>query len=265
MNALQALLLGVFQGIAEFLPISSSGHLLIFKDLLGLSEVPVLFDVILHVATLLSIVLVFRKRVGGIFASVWRWLRRKHDQGDADNLAIVRVGAVATVLTAVVGLAVERVDLSARPAIVAGMFLVTAAILVVSSRFKGSDQFRSLTLRHGVIVGVAQGLGVFPGISRSGITIGAGLASGMERNTAGEFAFLLAIPTILGALVLKLPELGELGSAVPPLSLAVGAMAAFGFGVLALLALMPLVRRGRLAWFAAYLVPAGILGLLFLR
>ncbi|HPE37194.1 MAG TPA: undecaprenyl-diphosphate phosphatase, partial [Spirochaetales bacterium] len=111
----------------------------------------------------------------------------------------------------------------------------------------------------------AQGLGVFPGISRSGITIGAGLASGMERNTAGEFAFLLAIPAILGALVLKLPELGELGSAVPPLSLAVGAMAAFGFGVLALLALMPLVRRGRLAWFAAYLVPAGILGLLFLR
>ena len=121
-----------------------------------------------------------------------------------------------------------------------------------------------MTVRHGVIVGLAQGVGVLPGISRSGISISAGLASGLERQTAGDFSFLLAIPAILGALALKLDDLPAMIGSVAALPLAVGSVVAFGTGVGALLVLMPLVRKGKLAWFAAYLIPAGLIGLFIL-
>lgn len=265
MTVAQACILGMFQGVAEFLPISSSGHLLVFKDIMGVSEVPVLFDVTLHLATLASILLVFRKRVLGIIASIFRWIARKSGEGDAENLAIVLPALVATALTAAVGLAAERVDLTGSPRIVAGLLIVTAAVLVAGSRFKpGLAGYRAMGIRHGVVVGLAQGIGVFPGISRSGITISAGLASGLERGVAGEFSFLLAIPAILGALVLKLDDLSELTGAVAAAPLLAGCLTAFVVGVASLLLLMPIVRKGKLAWFAAYLVPAGLLGLFLL-
>ncbi len=266
MTVAQAGVLGLFQGIAEFLPISSSGHLLIFKNLMGLSTVPALFDVLLHLATLMSIVVVFRKRVAGIIVSIFRWVTKKQGEADAENLAIVVPALVATVLTAGIGLVVDRIDLSGQPRIVAGFLLLSALILVASSRFgSGGLGYRTMGLKQGFIVGVAQGLGVFPGISRSGITISAGLASGLNRETAGEFSFLLAIPAILGALVLKLGDLAELAGSVAVLPLLVGSLVAFVVGVGALLVLMPIVRKGKLAWFAAYLVPVGLLGLFLLR
>ena len=261
----QAGILGLFQGIAEFLPISSSGHLLVFKDLMGLSEVPALFDVVLHLATLASILLVFRKRIAGIVRSFLRLMVKKHGDDDVENLSIIVPALVATALTAVVGLAIEQIDLSGAPGVVAGLLLVTALILVASSRFKaGQTGYRGLTVRHGVIIGLAQGIGVFPGISRSGITISAGLASGLQRETAGEFSFLLAVPAILGALVLKLDDMAELAGTVATLPLVVGSLVAFLAGIASLLILMPLVRKGKLAWFAAYLIPAGLLGLFLL-
>ncbi|HPE90177.1 MAG TPA: undecaprenyl-diphosphate phosphatase [Spirochaetia bacterium] len=265
MTLIQAAILGLFQGIAEFLPISSSGHLLIFKDIMGLAEVPALFDVVLHVATLGSIVVVFRKRVGGVIASMARWIARKHGDGDAENLSIVVPAIVATALTGALGLAIDRIDFSGSPKVAAGLLIVTALILIAGSRLKpGSTGFRGMTVRHGVIVGLAQGVGVLPGISRSGISISAGLASGLERQTAGEFSFLLAIPAILGALVLKLDDLPAMAGSVAALPLAVGSIVAFAAGVGALLVLMPLVRKGKLAWFAAYLIPAGLIGLFIL-
>lgn len=265
MTVAQACILGLFQGVAEFLPISSSGHLLVFKDIMGLSEVPALFDVTLHLATLASILLVFRKRVLGIIASVCRWIARKSGEGDAENLAIVVPALVATALTAAVGLAVERVDLSGSPRIVAGLLVVTAAVLVAGSRFKpGLTGYRAMGIRHGVVVGLAQGIGVFPGISRSGITISAGVASGLARETAGEFSFLLAIPAVAGALVLKLDDVAELAGTVATAPLLAGCLVAFVAGVASLRLLMPIVRKGKLAWFAAYLVPAGLLGLFLL-
>ncbi len=265
MTIIQAAILGLFQGIAEFLPISSSGHLLIFKDLMGLAEVPALFDVVLHVATLASIVVVFRRRIGGIIASMARWVARRHGEGDAENLAIVIPAIVATALTGAVGLAIDRIDFSGRPEVASGLLLVTALILIAGSRLKpGATTYRGMTVRHGVIVGLAQGIGVLPGISRSGISISAGLASGLERGTAGEFSFLLAIPAILGALVLKLDELPAMAGSVAVPQLVVGSVVAFAAGVGALLALMPLVRKGKLAWFAAYLIPAGLIGLCIL-
>ncbi|TFG81779.1 MAG: undecaprenyl-diphosphate phosphatase [Spirochaetales bacterium] len=264
MSTLQAFVLGLFQGVAEFLPISSSGHLLVFKDLMGLAEVPALFDVVLHVATLFSILVVFRRRVFGIIRSIGRWMLRSADVSDAVNLAIVPPAIVATALTAIVGYAASKIDLSAKPAVVAGLFIVTALILIGSSFPRGTDGYRDLRFRHGLITGIAQGIGVFPGISRSGITISAGLAAGMKREEAGEFAFLLAIPAILGALVLQIKDMGDLAASVAPLQLVTAALSAFLSGIAALMILLPIVRKGRLAWFAVYLIPAGILGLFIL-
>jgi undecaprenyl-diphosphatase len=264
MSILQALILGVFQGISEFLPISSSGHLLVFKGLMGLSEVPGLFDVILHAATLLSVLVVFRKRIIGIIISSVRYVRKRSGEADAENLAIILPALAATVCTAIVGLLVDRIDFTGQEKLVSALFLVTAVILVATSFRKGGTGYRQLTIKQGLLVGLAQGVGVFPGISRSGITISAGIAAGMKREEAGEFAFLLVIPAIAGALVLKLRDLGELAGTVAPLPLLAGSLAAFVAGILALLLLMPIVRKGRLAWFAVYLVPAGLAGLLLL-
>ena len=264
MSVLQALILGLFQGIAEFLPISSSGHLLVFQGLLGLSDVPALFDVMLHLATLASILLVFRKRIGGIIISTVRWVARRSNESDAENLAIIPPAAVATVATAVLGYMINKIDLGGSPKIVAVLLLVTAAILLVSAFFKGERSYRQMRWTHGLLIGIAQGIGVFPGISRSGITISAGSASGLNRETAGEFSFLIAIPAILGAFVLKLKDMGRLSGAIQPLPLAVACVAAFVTGVLSLLVLMPIVRKGKLAWFAAYLIPAGLIGLFLL-
>lgn len=265
MTILQACILGIFQGIAEFLPISSSGHLVLLRGIMGLSDVPAMFDIVLHLATLASILVIFRKRIRGILRSIMLWIRRKSDEADAENLSIVIPGMVATAITAALGLLIESIDLSPYPKIVAGLLLVTALILIASSRIKPSGLgFRGMKTGHGVIVGLAQGLGVLPGISRSGITISAGLASGLGRETAGEFSFLLAIPAILGALLLKIGDLPSLLGTVAPLPLLAGALLAFAVGIGSLLVLMPIVKQGKLAWFAVYLIPAGLLGLFLL-
>lgn len=267
MTAIQALILGLFQGVTEFLPVSSSGHLLILRELFGLSEVPRLFDVVLHTATLLSVSVVFRRRVGGVLAALYRLaIRRKDVPGeDAANLALVVPALAATAVTALVGLGIEKFLSVESPRVASALLLMTAAVLVLSSRFRGNLGYGRIGPARGALIGLAQGIGVLPGISRSGITISAGLAAGLDRDTAGEFAFLLAIPAIAGALLLELKDFAELGASVAPGSLAVGFLAAFTAGVAALYLLMPLVRKGRLAWFAVYLIPAGLAGLFLFR
>lgn len=267
MTAIQALILGLLQGISEFLPVSSSGHLVILRELFGLSGVPRLFDVILHAATLLSVLVVFRRRVGGILAALGRWIIRRKDvpAEDAENLALVIPALAATAVTAVVGLGIEKYLPVESPRVASALLMVTAVILVLSSRFRGNLRYSRIGPARGALIGLAQGIGVLPGISRSGITISAGLAAGLDRDTAGEFAFLLAIPAIAGALLLELKDLSELGASVAPAPLAIGFLAAFGAGLAALSVLMPLVRKGRLAWFAAYLIPAGLAGLFLFR
>ena len=128
----------------------------------------------------------------------------------------------------------------------------------------GKKGHGDLAAKEGLITGVAQGLGVFPGISRSGITISASLLAGLSREKAGEFAFLISIPAILGAFILEVKDLGTLGSAVAPGPLAAGFAASFTVGFLAILLLLRLIRRGRLYFFAVYLIPLGVLGFILL-
>lgn len=265
MSLAQAIILGLVQGLAEFLPVSSSGHLVLFKDILGLAELPLLYDVILHLATLLAILLVFRRRVLGILSSLGRWAAKRNGREDAANLALVGPLLAATVVTAAIGFAIQKLLPAEGVRLVSIELLVSAAVLAASALLKpGSKGYADIGVGEGLFLGVAQGLGVFSGVSRSGMTITAGLAAGMRREEAGEFSFLLAIPAILGAFILELKDLGSLQASVEPLPLAVSALVAFLSGLLALSLLMRVVKRGKLAWFAAYLVPLGLAGLFLL-
>ncbi|MFA6365603.1 MAG: undecaprenyl-diphosphate phosphatase [Candidatus Hydrogenedentales bacterium] len=282
MTAFKALLLGLIQGIAEFLPISSSGHLELFKNILGLTEVPILFDVILHIATLFAVVAVMWKRILAIFIALWTFLFGKKDEGkkgltktqkkkdeeQRENLAFVVPILIATIITGVLGILIEKVILEKLSWLngtraVAARMLITALILGLTALVKpGNRGPEAIGKGRAAFIGLAQGIGVFSGISRSGITISAGLFAGLDRGTAGEFSFLLSIPAILGAFVLTIGDIGGMLNTVSYGQLALAFMAAFLSGMAALKILIKIIKGGKIYWFAPYLVIVGILGLI---
>lgn len=286
MTAAKALLLGLIQGIAEFLPISSSGHLELFKNILGLTEVPILFDVILHIATLFAVVAVLWKRIAAIFTALWRALwrflfvkktpavkgltqtQKKKDEESRQNLAFVLPIIIATAVTGVIGILIEKVLLETFPGLrgtklVAVNMLITAAILGLTATIKPGERGPArIGKGRAAFIGFAQGIGVFSGISRSGITISAGLFAGLNRETAGELSFLLSIPAILGAFVLTIKDAGSMMATVSYPQLALAFAAALFSGMASLKILMKIIKSGKIYWFAPYLVLVGILGLL---
>jgi undecaprenyl-diphosphatase len=264
MSLLQALFLGALQGVTEFLPVSSSGHLVISRTVLGLTEIPLLFDVLLHVSTLCVVLIVFRKKIGALLASLGRFIVRKSGDEDRTNLRIILVIIVATIPTALMGLGISFLDMETHPRVVSVLFIVTGAILVGAHFTKGEKGYVDIGVREGVLTGIAQGLGVFAGISRSGITISGALFAGIRRENAGEYSFLIAIPAIVGAFVFELKDAGELLATVSPGSLSVGVVSSFVVGLVSLLFLLRLVRQGKLFVFSFYLVPLGILSLILL-
>ncbi len=263
MTILEAVLYGIIQGATEFLPVSSSGHLALAKAFLDQTDVPVLFDVILHVATLIVVIAGFRKRVAAILRALVRWIRRTAEEEDGPMLRLAWVIVVATALTAGLGFLIEGLDLGTMPVLVSGMFIVTALVLIGARFSRGTRGYTTIGWREAVVVGVAQGAGVVPGISRSGISISAGRASGLAREKAGEFAFLVSIPAILGALLLSINDFGDLSESVGALPLVVGFVTAMVIGWASLRFLMKLVQSGRLYLFAFYLVPLGVFGMIW--
>ena len=261
MTAIQGILLGLLQGLTEFLPVSSSGHLVLVRAVMGLEDVPVLFDVMLHMATLVVVLWVFRKRVLGILAALGRFAVRRGTDEDRPSLVLALRLAAASALTAVIGLGISELGVRENPGLVSLLLLVTSLILIATIRSRGTRNLDDIGWGRSLVIGAAQGLGVFPGISRSGITIGSGLISGMNREAAGEFSFLLSVPAIGGAFLLSLKDAAELGSSVPTLSLAVGFFAALLAGYASLRILLWLISDGRLWIFAIYLVPVGIWGI----
>jgi undecaprenyl-diphosphatase len=278
MTAIQALALGLIQGIAEFLPISSSGHLALLKNLLGLAEVPLLFDVILHIATLFAVIIVLRKRIVAILAALWAFLfSRKGEQPGsgtaitdfearerARNLAYIPPILIATAVTGVLGYGIQKIFPMGDTKAVAMRMLFTALVLgltaVVKPGSRGPDE---IGWKRATFVGLAQGVGVFSGISRSGMTISAGLFAGLNRTTAGEYSFLLSIPAIGGAFLLTLKDAGSMMETVSYGNLALAALAAFASGLLSLKLLLKMIKGGKIFWFAPYLVALGAIGLLF--
>jgi undecaprenyl-diphosphatase len=268
-------LLAVVQGIAEFLPISSSGHLRVIAELFGLDDPQTLFDVMLHVGTLVAVVVVYRERVAGLFGALGRlfdrsgrsWPTRWREDTDLRVLAFV---VAATVPTGVIALSLGKVleGWAASLAFVGGALLVNAALLVVLGRLirrtQGQREGRGLdamTLRDALLIGLAQGFAVTRGISRSGSTITAGVLLGLRQDAAATFSFLLSIPAILGALVLTMKDFdGEVSALMPGFF---GAVIAGVVGVVALKLLLKMLDRGRLGVFAIWCAAVGVFAIVW--
>lgn len=284
MSTLHSIYLGIIQGIAEFLPISSSGHLAIAQNLFGLEEVPLLFDIFLHLATLLAVCIVFWKKIWELLKCFGRWItkRPRPETNESVNNEILtgteKAGRrtiiaiiVSTIVTGVIGIVTSKLipDLSVK--FVCAGFLVTAALLIISSIIEKKNEAKienpvqeGVSLKQSIVIGLMQGLGTLPGISRSGSTISGALFSKLDRKAAGDYSFIISIPAILGAFVLDLKDLGEVSSTIGMPQVLAGCIAAFITGFISLKLLMKIIRKGKLAWFSAYLIPAGILGLIFL-
>ncbi|MFP4521828.1 MAG: undecaprenyl-diphosphate phosphatase [Fibrobacterota bacterium] len=256
---------GLVQGLTEFLPVSSSGHLTIFHGLLGGMEDNVFYDVVLHFATLLATVIYFRRKIGDLFTGFIADLSQKNIRGDAflSGLYI----AAAVVPTGIIGVVfkdpLERAFTS--PRLAASMLIVTGTFLIFT-RFakKGRKTLANAGLAAAVLIGTVQGLAIIPGISRSGATISAALFLGFTRKDAGEFSFLISIPAIAGALILKAADIPSLASVDWPL-VSAGFAVSFLSGLVALSALMGFVRRGSLWYFSIYCFTVSAAVLIFMR
>jgi undecaprenyl-diphosphatase len=257
MSFLEIIILAIVQGLTEFLPVSSSGHLVIVNGLLEvLGKAPtkdlVEVSIALHLGTLASVLVYYRQEIGRLLG-VDRRVIPLLIVGTIPA-AIVGVGIKKGLPAAVEGMLLENVMLAGL------MFPVTAIILLVASRRAEGDQtYQQLSWSAALAIGAAQAFAILPGISRSGSTIAAGLLAGLDRQSASTFAFLLAIPAILGAGLLETLDVLESGSTGTPMAtLAVGFAVSFVVGLGALALLIRWVKRGRLAAFAWYLVPLGV-------
>ncbi|MBN1699816.1 MAG: undecaprenyl-diphosphate phosphatase [Spirochaetales bacterium] len=268
MDIVQSIILGALQGVTEFIPVSSSGHLLVLRTFMGLEEIPVLFDILLHVPTLLAIVIVFRKKIIELAAAVPPLIEAliKHEkapQKEREAGRLISVLLVATAATALLGAGIEKLKdyIPVTPKISGILFIITGLILIATRFMHGNKEYNQIGIREGIVTGIGQGIGVLPGISRSGITIAASLFSGMKRENAGEYSFLLAIPAILGALLLKMNEAGSMH--IAPHVLVISLLVSFVTGLLSLILLIRLVKKSRLYFFSIYLIPAGVLTIIF--
>ena len=258
--------LAVVQGLTEFLPVSSSGHLRLMSAFFGVEEPQTFFDVALHVGTLVPILVIYRAPVRRIVTELWA-VSRKHAALSAAPYArlglFVLAASVPTGLIGV-GLGPSMESLAADVTWVAGALTLNGFLLLylgrLSARIDAGGDTRTieeLTLRDALIIGVIQGGAVFRGVSRSGSTITAGLLTGLDRESAATFSFLISIPAISGALILKLGQGGLAG--VDVVSLALGVLVAALVGWVALRWLLQLLHDGRLAHFAWYcFVLAGV-------
>ena len=272
MNIGQALILGIVQGLTEFLPVSSSGHLVLGRVLLGIPEQGIVFEVFVHFGTLLAVLLAFRKDIWAMILSFFKVLKvlfspaklSAQYRNDADlRMAIYII--LGTIPAVIIGLAFEDAIENAfnDPHLVCIMLIVTAAILFSTYFIKSPG--KELSLGKSLIIGLAQSLAILPGISRSGSTISFGMFFKVSGNEAARFSFLLSIPAILGATVLKSGELISTGIAPGyAVILLVGTLAAFISGFVAIKSLLNIVRKGKLYWFAPYCLLVGIIGLLFI-
>lgn len=270
MSFFQSVILGIVQGLTEFLPVSSSGHLVMMREIMDIQGAPLLYDLILHVATLVVVLGFFRVRILQILGALLRWAGRREPQsGDPADVRLAGVIILASIMTAGLGLVVRELNPHAAPRLAAALFLVTAALLIVA-HFAGRRSGEAgsvdtpITARHGIIVGIVQGLAVFPGISRSGSTIAASLLSGVPRERAGEFAFLISVPAILGATLLEFLTADQLAAVVSPLAILAGFLSALIVGYLSLAMLVRLISGGKLWVFSIYLIPLGVWGLIAL-
>ncbi|SHE77594.1 Undecaprenyl-diphosphatase [Desulforamulus putei DSM 12395] len=248
-DILKALILGTIQGLTEFLPVSSTGHLLLGRKLLGLSEAGLFLDTMLHLGTLLAVVAVFWQDTVNMMKRPFSRL----------SLLII----AGTIPTAVIGLTFEDFfeNISKTGVTVGWEFLATGLILWAADNMKkkGRKNIEQISFKDAFIVGALQGAAILPAISRSGLTIAGALFQGINKQTAARFSFLLSLPAILGAVVLQSAKLvGGQAESIGAVPLLVGTVAAAVAGYVAVKWMLAILQRGSLKIFSVYVWILGI-------
>lgn len=263
----QAIILGALQGLTEFLPVSSSGHLVLAQHVLGLDLTQdVTFEVFLHAGTALSIVTVYRHRLSGIIGDMIRTLTNPTKA--YPNSHNVRIAWQVVCASIPAGLAYVFLDTELEWTYEHPWFSCTMLIatgLLLGSTFWVPAQSGEVTLWKSLWIGAAQAVSLLPGMSRSGATISTGLLAGIQPDSAADFSFIMVLPLIFGATLIKGWQVLDSPEAVTWLPLLIGMLTAYGTGIFAIHMVLGFVRRGRLHTFAFYCVALGGLGLFLLR
>ena len=245
MNAFQAILLGLIQGLCEFLPVSSSGHLVLFQQILGVNDPGILLDTLLHVGTLIAIFVVF-------WRDIWAMLKKPLSK-PVYLLVIATVPAV--IATLLLG---DFFELAFTGAFLGVGFLITSIILLVSGKKQGAA--REMSYVDALVMGCFQAFAILPGVSRSGSTISGGLFRGLDREQTAKFSFLMSVPAIAGSVVLQVFDIlqGE-AAALPVIPVLLGMLAAAASSLFAIKVMLYIVRRTNLRWFSLYTAILGVL------
>ncbi len=268
MGTFQAIILGIIQGLTEFLPISSSGHLVLFQQFFGLKEPELYFDISVHLGTMVAVFIYFIRDIQAILSSVTRstvlFFSQKASLSDLYQepdfkLAILIV--IGSVPTAIIGVLFKKIsDQLFSSLSIVGVTLIITGLILWATRFVKSEgkPIGGFSAKDALSIGVMQGLAIIPGISRSGSTIAVGLFLGLNRETAARFSFLLSIPAIMGAAVLILKDISE-GMAIPVKEMLIGGVTACVIGYLSLRFLVYIVKKGQMYFFAPYCFLVGFL------
>ncbi|MDO9530155.1 MAG: undecaprenyl-diphosphate phosphatase [Syntrophales bacterium] len=267
MSPWEGIILGVIQGLTEFLPVSSSGHLVIAQSFMkGFRQPGVLFDVMLHFGTLLAVIFFLRRDLYEIVKAI---VPKQPDNVDYALISIRRKTAVligvGTIFTCIIGFALkDKVHILFESVnVVAFMLLVTGFLLFLSDKIKNTEKFeKDMTITDSIIIGIVQGIAIVPGISRSGSTIAFGIFRKLDRETAARFSFLLSIPAVIGAVILESRHIVSVPSSDLIIYIA-GTIAALLTGFMSLKLLFLIIKKRGLSIFAYYCWFVGIATLLF--
>ena len=262
MDIWKAIIVGIVQGLSEFLPISSSGHIALTQFLLGMREpgvVPeenITFELVLHIGTFLSVVIYFRQRLFALLFSLWEKER-------VEERKMILWLIIATIPATIAFFSAKDFFEGAynNPVLVGGCLLGTGVILLLPKVIKPKEE--EFGLKHALWMGVAQSLAILPGISRSGSTITAGLISGARAAKAAEFSFLMFLPAIGGGTLVKLKDLAAVAQSDSAIPYVCGFLAAFLSGLFAVYLVLKTIKKGKFEYFAYYCFVAGIAAMLY--
>lgn len=262
MTIIEAVILGIIQGLTEFLPVSSSGHLELAKYLFGQEHLPqdsLLITVVLHAATAMSTIVIFRKDIAEIFKGLFQFKWNKDTQY---SLKII----VSMIPAALIGLfyndAIEALY-DGQVQLVGFMLIITGLLLFLADRAKVSE--KGVSFKSSLIIGISQAIAILPGISRSGATISTAVLLGIDREKAARFSFLMVIPLILGKMAKDIMDGALVQPDTPLLALTAGFISAFIVGLFACTWMISLVKRSKLKYFAIYCFIVGLTAIFFLN
>jgi undecaprenyl-diphosphatase len=256
MDIAQSILLGIVQGLTEFLPVSSSGHLVLFQKLFGFQEAPIFFDTLVHFATLLAVVFYLRKEIWQILTNLNKNL---------NLIWLLILGTLPAVIFALLFKDYIESTFNSLWMLSVGFFITAALLFATKFIGEGKKDMKKITWVDSIIIGIFQAVAILPSISRSGATISSALYRDIKREDAFKFSFLLSIPAIAGAMVLQVLDFNpnNLNGGFWPNALGFAMAAIFGF--LSLFLLEKIAQKGKLYYFAAYCFALGVIIVLFVK